>query len=350
MTRLSTRCALALTLCLAAASSVTIAQRPGPEDQAIDQIRQLPAIGANDQQRINDWINAQVDKFTDFNAFRKRISDQFTHANNSSQFPAALATQTAVVAAAQAVDPDMNLRLARAIAQSLKDMDLPETFPGLIALLGSKDATTRYLCVSGLSMRSVRRAIAADKAKLDRAVAALRKVGSTETDPVVVGRIYEALAFPAQTADVFDAYLALLDHRLTARRRPGSVADGAERFAYAFFLEPNVVAALNAKQKAELAKRMAVLMRLDAQRYIAPKLDFSEADRIERTLWSAEELLSGSAMLGSKGGKIRQALQAGGRQNSAAVLEEVYKWVGHPTSNTAGALNAAPWGVPIGAP
>ena len=228
MTRLSTRCILALTLCLVAGSSVTIAQQPGPEDQAIDQIRQLPTIGANDQQRINDWINAQVGKFTDFNAFRKRISDQFTHANNSSQFPAALATQTAVVAAAQAAAPDTNLRLARAIARSLYDMNLPETFPGFIALLGSKDAATRYLCASGLSMRSVKRAIAADKAKLDRTVAALRTVGSTETDPVVVGRIYEALAFPAQTADVFDAYLALLDHRLTARRRPGTVADGAD--------------------------------------------------------------------------------------------------------------------------
>ena len=350
MTRLSTRCILALTLCLAVASSATMAQQPGPEDQAIDQIRQLPTIGANDQQRINDWINAQVGKFTDFNAFRKRISDQFTHANNSSQFPAALATQTAVVAAAQAAAPDMNLRLARAIAQSLYDMNLPETFPGLIALLGSKDAATRYLCASGLSMRSVKRAIAADKAKLDRTVAALRTVGSTETDPVVVGRIYEALAFPSQTADVFDAYLALLDHRLTARRRPGSVADGAEQFAYAFFLEPNVVAALNANQKAELAKRMAVLMRLDAQRYIALNLNFSEADRIERTLWSAEELLSGSAMLGSTAGKIRKALQAGGQKNSAAVLEEVYKWVGHPASNIPGALNAAPWDVPIGAP
>ena len=346
MTRLSTRCILALALCLVAGSSVTIAQQPGPEDQAIDQIRRLAPIGANDQQRINDWVNVQVGKFTNFNAFRKRISDQFTHANNSSQFPAALATQLAAVAAA----PDMNLRLARAIAQSLHDMSLPETFPGFIALLGSKDAATRYLCASGLLMRSVKRATAADKAKLDQAVAALRTVGSTETDPVVVGRIYEALAFPAQTADVFDAYLAILDHRLTVRRRPGSVADGAERFAYAFFLKPNVVAALNTNQKAELAKRMAVLMRIDAQRYNTPKLDFSEADRIERTLWSAEDILSGTAMLGSKGGKIRTALQAGGRQNRATVLEEVYNWVGHPTSNTAGALNAAPWNVPVGAP
>ena len=91
-------------------------------------------------------------------------------------------------------------------------------------------------------------------------------------------------------------------------------------------------------------------MRIDAQRYTAPKLDFTENDRIERTLWAAEEFLSGGAMLGTRGGKIRTALQAGGPANSAAVLQEVYKWVGDPTSNTPGALSAAPWNVPVGAP
>lgn len=350
LTRLSTCCALALAHCLVVGSSATRAQQPGPEDQAIDQIRQLSTIGANDQQRINDWVNAQVDKFTDFNAFRKRIGDQFTNAGNSALFPAALATQTAVVAAARAAAGNMKPDLAWSLAQSLYDMKVPETFPGFIGLLASKDARTRYICASGLSARSVKRAIAADKAKLDQAVATLRAVGSNESDSVVVGRIYEALAFPTKTADVFDAYLAVFDNRLSVRRRPGVVADGAERFAYAFFLQRNVVTALNANQKGELAKRVAVFMRIDAQRFNTPNLAFIEEDRIERTLWAAEELLSGSAMLGGKGGKIRTALQAGGPKNSAAVLEEVYKWVGHPTSNTPGALNAAPWSVPIGAP
>ena len=350
MTRLATRCALAAALCLLAGSTVATAQQPGPEDQVIDQIRQLPTIGANDQQRIKDWVNTQIGKFADFAAFRKRIGDQFTHAGNSAVFPTALATQTAAVATELPGHHGMDPNLTRAIVQSLLDMKLPETYSGFSALLSSPDAPTRYLCATGLSTLSVKRTIAADKKKLDQTVAALRFAGSKETEPVVVGRIYEALAFPARTADVFDAYLAVLDARLTARRRPGSIADGAERFAYVFFLKPNVIAALNANQKAELARRFAVLMRIDAQRYNTPTLDFQEADQIERTLWSIEELLSGNAMLGNSGGKVRTALQAGGQQNGAAVLEEVYKWVGHPTSNTPGALNAAPWNVPLGAP
>ena len=323
-----------------------MAQRPGPEDQAIDQIRRLPAIGANDQQRIHDWIVAQVGKFQNFAAFRSRLADQYNHANNSAQFPIALATQTATVAVAQAGNPV----IARALAQVLYDMDRPETFPGYIALIESTDAATRYLSAAGLTMASVKRAIAADQGKLASAVAALRKAGTTETDPVVVGRIYEALAHPGQIADVFDAYIAILDRRVTQRRKPGTVADGAEQFAYAFFADPNVVGALGANQKAELAKRIAVLMRLDGQRFIRPNLAFGEADHLERTLWGAEDILSNAAMLGNRGGKIQQAIQAGGPQNSAAVLEEVYKWIGHPTSNAQGPLNAAPWNVPVGAP
>lgn len=350
MTHCTMRYALALTLVLAAGSGLVLAQKPGPEDQAIDQIRRLATIAANDQQRIHDWIMTQVGKFTDFSAFRKRIADQFTHSSNSAQFPSALATQTAAVAVAQAGSPRSDPGLGRALAQALYDMNRPETFPGYVALIASKDSVTRYLSAAGLAMSSVKRAIAADPAKLNQAVAALRKAGSTETDPVVVGRIYEALAHPGQTANVFDAYMAILDRRVTLRRRPGTVADGAEQFAYAFFAGPNVTGALNTSQKAELTKRMAVLMRLDGERYNTPGLEFGEADRIERTLWSAEDILSSSAMLGSKGGKIRTALQAGGQQNSAAVLEEVYKWVGHSASGTQGALNAAPWSVPVGAP
>jgi hypothetical protein len=50
------------------------------------------------------------------------------------------------------------------------------------------------------------------------------------------------------------------------------------------------------------------------------------------------------------GGNARGAIRRGGHANSAAVLAEVAKWIGDPNSNTAGALNAAPWNVPNGAP
>lgn len=339
-----------LALCVVVWSGVARAQAPAPEDQAIDQIRQLPNIGDSDQQRIQDWVLIQVGNFTDFDTFRKRFRDSFVHANNSPQFPAALATQTATVAAAQVAGPDLNPELARALAQTLCDMKVPETHAGLIGLLKSKEVAARYLAAKGLSTRTLSRSIAADNAKLAQTVNALRDAGIAESDPVVLGRIYQALSYPGKASAVFDAYIAVMDKRLPARRLPGTPADGAEWFAYAFFSEPGVIGALTAAQKNALASRLAVLLRLDAERYNTPDLKFEEVDRLDRTLWSAEEILANSGMVGDKGGKIRKAIQNGGHQNRARVLAEVYEWVGHPTSGAQGALNAAPWNVPVGAP
>ena len=344
------RAGFRLVLFVAVWPSVAPGQAPGPEDQAIDQVRQLPTIGGSDQQRIQDWVLTQIGKFTDFNTFRKRFRDSFVHANNSQQFPAALATQTATVVAAQVAGLDLNPELAKALAQTLCDMRAPETHSGLIELLKSKHVATRYLAAKGLSTRTLSRSIAADSAKLTQTVNALRDAGITELDSVVLGRIYQALSYPGKASAVFDAYIAVMDKRLPARRLPGIPSDGAERFAYVFFSEKGVIAALNAAQKSALGSRLAVLLRLDGERYNTLDLEFDETDRLDRTLWAAEEILVDSGMVGDKGGKIRKAIQAGGHENRAAVLEEVYKWVGHPTSGVQGALNAAPWNVPVGAP
>jgi hypothetical protein len=50
-----------------------------------------------------------------------------------------------------------------------------------------------------------------------------------------------------------------------------------------------------------------------------------------------------------KGGKVRDALNAAGHANTAAIAAEVAKWIG-TASGEKGALNDAPWNVPPGAP
>ncbi len=315
-------------------------------DEVMNGIRERTDIGVGDQGRIAGWVEGEVQKFTEFLRFRERFGKQYNDVKNSEQFRVQLAAQTAQVAVQQFVKPDLDGNIAHALAQVLTDMNRPETFPGLIAGLESSDVRGRYFCAKGLI--ALHGLIAGDKDRLGQTVQALRETGLAETDPVVLGRVYEALAFPGQVADVFDAYLALFDKRLTARRGPVVVADGAENYAYELFRTSEVSGALSADQKSKLAVRVAVFLRMDAERYNNPNLKFDEIDRLERALDGAEDILT--TLVGATGGKIREELSSGGHGNRAAVLQEAYKWVGNPETGQAGALNTAPWNVPVGAP
>jgi hypothetical protein len=146
-----------------------------------------------------------------------------------------------------------------------------------------------------------------------------------------------------------DAYLAIFEKRLTDRRGGAVIADGAEVEAFEFFRTPSVLAVLNQNQREQLARPLAVFLRLDAERYNTTGLDFYEVDRLERMMDSVEAILIELVGAG-KGGKIRDEIAAGGQDRRAEVLTEAYKWVGHPQSKEPGALNAAPWNVAVGAP
>jgi len=184
--------------------------------------------------------------------------------------------------------------------------------------------------------------------KLDEVVQVLKVAGLAESSPIVLGRIYLTLAHPTQLPAVFDAYLAIFEKRLKDRRGGAVIADGAEVEAFEFFRTPNVLAALNQNQKEQLARSLAVFMRMDAERYNTTGLDFYEVDRLERMMDSGEAILA--EMAPGKGGKIRDEIAGGGQDRRAEVLAEAYKWVGHPQSKEPGALNAAPWNVAVGAP
>jgi hypothetical protein len=336
-----------------------LAQDASPEDETINAIRQLPQINQPDQRRIGEWVQLQVDKLAALPdpdrqaasvAFRKKFKGQYDNPANTPPFRAQLAAQTATVAAAQLGNPKLDQWVGFALARVLADMDRDrvETLPGLVAGLRSRHEAARYLCAEGLS--SPKAAIAADKAKLDEAVDALKKAALAETSPIVLGRTYLALGHGNQVPAVLDAYLAIFDKRLGDRRGGAVAADGAEVEAFEFFRSAGVLAALNADQKAQLTQRLAVFLRLDAERYKTAGLDFYELDRLERMMDSVEALLAELAGPTGKGGKIRDELAAGGPDRRAEVLAEAYKWVGHPQSKEPGALNSSPSNVPIGAP
>jgi hypothetical protein len=225
-----------------------------------------------------------------------------------------------------------------------------EVFSALLSGLKSPTEIIRYKCAVGLV--GVKAAIATNAPDLANAIQALKEAGTAESSPVVLGRIYEALSFPNQAPQTAGVYLAIFDARLDKRSKGMRKADLAESFAFdALLAEKAAIKGLSPQMKSQFAARAAGFLRHAAARYGEATLAFAEVDALVRLFYSVEEFLVDA--LGAAppaGGAIRDALQSGGHGNRAAVATAVALWIGDAKSNTPGALNAAPWSVPLGAP
>lgn len=325
---------------------VASAQASDSQDQVIDSIRTRADIGTSDQRRINRWIADELASFSDLAAFRTRFSDQYDNSKNSSEFKKQFALQAADVASQMLSRRDVSSKITHAFATVLLDLDRLETHSGFLAGLKSNHAATRYTCARGL--QSLRLAIGPDGEKFAQTATALEEAGLSESDPIVLRRIYEALAYPTHVATVVNIYQRIFDKRLTDRRGPATEVDGAEYFAFDFLSQGAVLGALSDEQKRKLVGAVAVFVRIAAERYSVAKLEFPEIDLIERSLTTGEEILAG--IVKTSGGSIRNVMEAGGRPNRVKVLQEAYKWTGNPATQATGSLNAAPWNVPVGAP
>ncbi len=349
------------------AASSAFAQEKAAQDEAVDAIRRLDSIGALDQGRIKEWVQSQVDRLRsgakaddqktlrgpELKAFRKVFKDQWKNAANTAAFRTQFATQVGAVAQAELAKPTPDPTVHTALAGVLLDLGQPETIPGLLVGLKSPVPSTRLLAARGLE--NLRTPIGAEKEKLELVLPALRDAASVESSPVVLGRMYEAMAFSNQTLPVSEALLAVFEKR----RESGGSAAGAELPAFEWFRNKTVLTALSPEQRAELVRRLAAFIRIDAERYADPglappkddktsDLTFSQRDAIERSLDAVEDILTTIPI--ENGGKIREALNTSGYENRMAVLSEAAKWVGDAKANTRGVLNEAPWNVPVGAP
>ena len=133
--------------------------------------------------------------------------------------------------------------------------------------------------------------------------------------------------------------------------------------AYSYFRR--VAGQLTAPQNGELVRRLAVFLRLDAERYSArwagEVLSVGEQQSLESRLGAAEELL-GVIVGNGRGGDITAKLEysfsktVGVVQDPAkkdTMLKALALWVGAADADgtpKAGILNDAPWNVPTGAP
>ncbi len=335
--------------------AVTDAQPAASEDAIIRPIQRLRTIGEGDPRRIGDWVGNRVKELitaasasepTAFRAFRERLGELYQDPQNTPAFKTELVVQVTQIATNKFADTNLDGRVGLALARVLVDMGGLETYAGLVAGLKLKDQGARLLCAKGL--KALRPQFAQDKPKLDQTVAALREAGEVEWNPAVLGRIYLALAYQDQVEVVFDAFMAIFDKRLELCRGAAVFVDRAEVDAFDYFRQAGVLSALSSEQKTALAQRLAVFLRFDAQRYSAENVGFGERENLERRLVSLEECLK--SLVGGGGGDIRGELRAGGHERREAVAQQAYRWIGHPTTQKPGALNEAPWGVPIGAP
>jgi len=330
-----------------------VAQTPAPEDQNIDPVRTQPTIGPADQRVIADWVAAKLanlsseagaDPDAAVVAARKTFTDLYTRPGNTPAFQTELAKQTTDSATVQLAKADIKPAISRAMSRILADLNRVETVPALIAGLKSADAATRFL--SARALASLKTNIAADKALLDQTVAAIRQAGPVETSSVVVSQFYSFLALPQQLPLVIDPTLSIMEKRLESRRAGAAVEDGAELDAYEFFRTSGVIAALSPEQKNRLVAALAGFLRFDAERYGAPKVTATEIEHLTRCLDGIESILTD---LGIKGGDIRNELSQGGIERHAEVLAQARLWIGDKEGSKPGALNAAPYNVPLGA-
>lgn len=339
-------------------------------DALIDAMRDLRQVSASDKENIAEWIRGQAtavgtaaeDQENDaFVKARTAIRESYEHSRNSEAFKDAFAEQLGKVAQQwfgnQAADPMANMVLARA----LRDINRVETAQALLAGLKSSSVAARFLCLRTIG--ELQSAIAGNNSLFPEVVSALRDLGvsDAEEQPVIVAYVYEALGFPGRAGDVFDEIMEVLAARLQ-HRRDAVKADGAEVALYRYLLRDDAAAlnALSREQKSQLVKSLAVLFRMNAQRYndqaLAPtppeQVDtaFDERDAIERALVDLETIFM--TLVGRTGqpGRIESILRDQGWEGRPQILDEMWKWVGNPDTNTQGTLNEDPWNVPVGAP
>ncbi len=355
MVKCTIRSVVSAVLLLGGFAEPGTAQEITPDD-LIEQIRGRREIGAADQGRIAQWVEAQVselagavgqDPYSTLKTFREKVNAQYGNRENTPQFQAALAEQTAQVGAAWFAKDGLDATIARSLATVLADFNRVETLDGLLVGLKAKDASTRFLGAKALA--ALKTAIGTNAAQLDRTIQALREAGLVESDAVVLGRIYLALAYPNQVDAVFGVYLDLFEKRLSSRRGTAVIVDGAEIDAFDYFRGSGVFSALNTNRKAQLVGKLAVFLRLDAERYHTDKLKHYELTVLERRLDGVGAILS-AVVGGPAAGGIRAALENGGHTQREQVLQQAYAWVGKPGTDESGVLNQDPWNVPVGAP
>ena len=318
-------------------------------DEQLEDLRRRTPAGDNDTRIIDNWLQIEFAKITAPNSsggFRKKLHNVRNEAATTPAFRDALAERIGAFAQSElAKGPDLPLPAAQELVWAVIDADDPRAQPGLAEALRFGRQPVRYLGAKGL--QALRDRIATEVGKVQPFIDMLKQAGVQETNGVVVERIYRAMMLPGAPAGVVAAMTEILDARLDRYRQGAVLVDQAEPAAIEFLA--NVT--LTQDRGARVVRRLAVLLRLDVERYAAGRFVAGQQDAVERRIYVCEGLIEQIAGPGPGAGKapnVRGVMVAGGVAVGASMKFELNNWVGAP--GTQGVLNTAPWSVPVGAP
>lgn len=314
-----------------------------------NEFRGAATVSPEQKTRIGAWLGEKLAKVEQgrtpeaARSFLTEVDAEWRNSANSLAFVDAMAEQTANLAKAQFAKPDLDGTVGMALAVALSDMNSKEAWPAFLVGLESPLQSVRYVSARGLVARM--KDFSGDAKQRAEVIAAVKKAAVKETNGFILQHMYKAIAFPALDPEAFGTFLAVFDARLQVRRAGAQAVDPGEIEAFDYFAQPAILGALDQAKKVELASRLAVFLRMHAQRFGAGNVGSEEFFFIGAGLSANETILS--AIVVSGGGNIQGVLGAGA---GAAVMQEAVRWVGDAATQTKGVLNDAPWSVPIGAP
>lgn len=318
-------------------------------DPQLEELRVRAPSGANDDATIDKWLgglvatlNKEASSDQARQSFLSTLRAVHSATDTTQAFNERLAGRAAELFKTELQKgAALETATANVLTRALIEMDDVRTVPGLLAALPFPADQVRYLGARGL--QGLRDRIPGDPNLQSVTLAALQAAGEQESSAVVVARIYLALSYDDTRSDGIDAMTAVLESRVNRYRNAGSLADEAEAVALEYLATR---AQLPQGQVVKLVGVLAVLLRLDVERYSGQELLPNEQTAIELRIFSCEALLERLVRPpAARAGDIRGLMQSG--SGGAVVQLELLKWIG--SEGNRGVLNVAPWNVPLGA-
>ncbi len=333
---------------------VVLGQDAVARDPALEELRKRIPSGANDDAIIDGWLHGLMDPLvtgTDGSAsksFREAISGVNKASDTTSEFRARLSLRFSAIAKTMLEQEQAMVDSgAMSIVRALVDMDQPGSAMAYVAALKHPASSVRYLGVRGLL--SMSDTLNSDAALMRSVIDGVRKSccgdggsGGGESNGVVAEWVYRMLS-SLSVPESIDAMIAVFQSRIALYRNGQLLVDSAEGSACELLSSSS----LSQAQKSLLVRSLAVLLRLDVERYTSRQFPPDERIFVERRVIACESLLE-RLVSPAKGGDIRGTIQSGEAGLETAIQIELLEWIGDDTSD--GVLNEAPWSVAKGAP
>lgn len=330
----------------------TVAAQSVTDDPVLDELRRRAPSGAADEKIIDDFLAAQITKLTAKDAspatgqaFRDLLKRVREASDTTQGFRDVLATRLGLASKAEFDKSQaLSASAAETLVHAMLDARDKRTAQGFAAALAHPDAAIRYLGAKGLQV--VRDTlVATPDNEIKPIVEKLQPAGVAETNAVVVDRIYLALSFTQPAPEAFEAQAAILEARVDRYRKTGVMNDTAEVTLLNYLTRVQVPSA----PAATIVRHAATLLRLDVERFAAlnaPGASAGEADAIAGRIDACERFIK--KVTGLSGGDIGRKMQSGDVAAAVQMKLELLGWIGSAQED--GALTAAPWSVPRGAP